>query len=91
MEVMGSNYWLGMVSVLLAVLVFCGLIQIFIRHSRLRKRYSPFTEDALRLPGHTLRQRQNELYDDFIQLYLVYLFTALGAVMAGIFFTSLAQ
>ncbi len=82
MDVHISTYWLGALTVLTALGIFAGVVLAFYKVSRLKRRYSPFTEDTLRLPGHTLRVKHNELSDDLTLYYLFYLFTAIGLVLA---------
>lgn len=88
MEVYISQYWLGLLTILLASGTFIGLVLIYFWVARLKKRFSPFTENALRLPGHTLRMRHTELSDDFLLYYVAYLFSAIGIALAFSLLTS---
>lgn len=91
MEVYISRYWLSMLTILLALGVFLSLVLIYFWVARLKKRFSPFTEDSLRLPGHTLRMRHNKLSDDLLLLYVAYIFAAIGLVLAFSYLSSYAR
>lgn len=50
--------------------------------SRRENRYSPFTEDTLRLPGHSIRKEQNNQLDNVFFLILEYIISIGGVLLA---------
>ena len=84
MDVYIPKSWLGLlgIGIALALLILCFLS--FVWQSRHKNTYSPFTEDALRPPGHALRIKHTEFADAIGEHYGYFLFatTCLIAVIA---------
>ena len=66
--------WFISFSVLAAAAIFVALILLYYWVSRRKNKYSPFTEDSLRLPGHTVRLKQLNISDEILMLYVQFIF-----------------
>lgn len=77
MEIFVSDAWLGMALVLLSLLVFVSTVLLFFWRARCKKRYSPFTEDSLRLPGHSIRARYIDKADNLVLFYIANILAAM--------------
>ncbi len=84
MELFASDVWLSLALVLSSLFVFLSTIFLFVWKARSKKRYSPFTEESLRLPGHSLRTRYNDEADEIVSFYIATIFSAIGLAWAAI-------
>ena len=81
MDIYVSKVSLGFVGFLVFVAIFLSIFLFYFWHSRRKNKYSPFTEDTLRLPGHSLRKKYTEALDSLVLNYLLFIFTALGLIL----------
>ena len=73
MEIYISKLWLISLSILFAVAIFIAFILMYFWVSRQKQRYTPFTEDSLRLPGHSVRLEQLRISDELLMLYFQFI------------------
>ena len=57
------------------IALFVALIFGWVWFSRRKKTFSPFTEDMLRLPGHSVRQEHMETAEKVMYFYIEYVLT----------------
>ena len=89
MHVYFSKPWMGLFSYFIALLVFITCFALFVWQSRRKNKYSPFTEDSLRPPGHTLRLRRTAISESIDTHYFFFLFVASGLVVSTLLLSGL--
>ena len=85
MEISISKILLISLSFLFAVAIFIAFILMYFWVNRQKQRYTPFTEDSLRLPGHSVRLDQSRLSDGLLLLYLQFI-VAIVAISYFLYF-----
>lgn len=70
---------LPLLFMLLGMLTTVGALHLVLSHERSKRRQSPLTRNMLRSPGHSVRQRINDLNSD---LYAYFLATAMIPILA---------
>ena len=58
------------IAILIACVVVFAFMMFYFWNYRRKQKFSPFTEDSLRLPGHSLRLKQSDISDYFLLPYL---------------------
>lgn len=91
MENSASDIWFGLALVIVSLFVFLSTFFLYIWKARRKERYSPFKEDSLRLPGHSLRLRYSDKADDLLVLYMANVFTAIGLALGALYFNGLVR
>jgi len=84
MDISSSGVWLSLALVLSSLLVFVSTVFLFIWKARRKERYAPFTEESLRLPGHSLRTRYFDKADELTSFYMANIFAAIGLALAAL-------
>ena len=59
---------------------FVLLVLMIMWRSGRKGRFSPFTENMFRLPGHTLRKQISDLSDEFSSTYFIFIISAVASV-----------
>ena len=89
MENFSSGVWIANAIVFSSILVFLSTVFSYVWKARRKARYAPFTEDSLRLPGHSIRARYIEKADDMSSFYLANVITAIGLALAAHYLSGL--
>jgi len=82
--------WIPLLILYVSVALVVILVWYVIWTSRRKKHYSPFTEDTLRLPGHSIRKAHGDQLDKLISLFLEFVIST-GGVILAVFFLSTAM
>ena len=64
---------------------FVLLVLMIMWRSRRKGRFSPFTENMFRLPGHTLRKQISDLSDEFSSTYFIFIISAVAFIGSILF------
>lgn len=89
MSTVVTNVWIAVIAALVAVALFLGVFLSYFKISQSKGRYSPFTEDALRLPGHSLRIAREKLLTGIGESYVVLIGVSILAAFSAYFLSGI--
>lgn len=78
MDVHIPKFWVLWISTLAAVVIFIAFLLFYFWYHRRKQMFSPFTEDSLRLPGHSVRIMYSQTGDNLLLLYFLFTFVFVG-------------